>query len=67
MIRILVADDPAVVREGVKRILAETDDLVIAGEANHGQELLAKMAAEPWDRVLLDISMPGRNGLEVLQ
>jgi two-component system, NarL family, invasion response regulator UvrY len=67
MIRILVADDHAVVREGVKRILAETDDLEIAGEASHGQELLAKMAAAPWDMVLLDISMPGRNGLEVLQ
>jgi two-component system invasion response regulator UvrY len=67
MIRILVADDHAVVREGVKRILSETADLVIAGEAGHGQEVLAKVATEPWDVVLLDISMPGRNGLEVLQ
>jgi two-component system invasion response regulator UvrY len=67
MIRILVADDHTVVREGVKRILADTPDLVIAGEANHGQEVLAKAEAEAWDLVLLDISMPGRNGLEVLQ
>ena len=67
MIRVLVADDHAVVREGVKRILAETDDLVIAGEASDGPEVLAKAVAEAWDLVLLDITMPGRNGLEVLQ
>jgi two-component system, NarL family, invasion response regulator UvrY len=67
MIRVLIADDHAVVREGVKRILAEAADLVIAGEASHGQEILAKVATEAWDVVLLDISMPGRNGLEVLQ
>jgi DNA-binding NarL/FixJ family response regulator len=67
MIRILIADDHAVVREGVKRILAETNDLVVAGEASHGQEVLAKVSAESWDMVLLDISMPGRNGLEVLR
>jgi DNA-binding NarL/FixJ family response regulator len=67
MIRILIGDDHAVVREGVKRILDETSDLMVAGEASHGQEVLAKVAAEAWDVVLLDISMPGRNGLEVLQ
>jgi two-component system, NarL family, invasion response regulator UvrY len=67
MIRILIADDHAVVREGVKRILADTDDLMIAGEASQGQEVLAKVSAEAWDMVLLDISMPGRNGLDVLR
>jgi two-component system, NarL family, invasion response regulator UvrY len=67
MIRILIADDHAVVREGVKRILADTDDLMIAGEASQGQEVLAKVSAEVWDMVLLDISMPGRNGLDVLR
>jgi two-component system invasion response regulator UvrY len=70
MIRLLIADDHAVVREGVKRILSDTAEIserLIIGEASNGQEVLTKAAAEPWDVVLLDISMPGRNGLEVLR
>ena len=67
MIRILVADDHAVVREGLKRILAETSDMVVAGEAGTGQEALAQVDAQRWDVVLLDISMPDRSGLEVLK
>jgi two-component system, NarL family, invasion response regulator UvrY len=59
MIRILVVDDHAVVREGVKRILAETNDLTVAGEASQGQEVFAKVSAQSWDLVLLDISMRG--------
>jgi DNA-binding NarL/FixJ family response regulator len=66
MTRILVVDDHAVVREGVKRILADTNDLTVAGEASQGPEVLAKVSAESWDLVLLDISMPGRSGLEIL-
>lgn len=65
--RILIADDHAVVREGVKRILYDMDHSIMVGEAGNGQELLAKAAAKTWDVVLLDISMPGRNGLEVLR
>ena len=64
---ILIADDHAVVREGVKRILYDMDHSITVGEASNGQELLAKAAAKTWDVVLLDISMPGRNGLEVLR
>jgi two-component system, NarL family, invasion response regulator UvrY len=64
---ILIADDHAVVREGVKRILIAVDNGVVVGEASNGQELLAKSTAESWDVVLLDISMPGRNGLDVLR
>jgi DNA-binding NarL/FixJ family response regulator len=67
MIRVLVADDHAVVREGIKRILADTPDLVVAGEASDRQEILAQLAAQRWDVVLLDISLPGGNGLEILQ
>lgn len=67
MIRILVADDHAVVREGVKRIVADTSDLVVATEASQSQEVLSKVAARTCDVVLLDISMPGRSGLEILQ
>jgi two-component system invasion response regulator UvrY len=67
MIKILVADDHAVVREGLKRIIAETADLVVAGEASNGQEVLEKVQNGHWDVVLLDISMPGRGGLDVLR
>jgi two-component system, NarL family, invasion response regulator UvrY len=65
--RILIADDHAVVREGVKRILYDMDSSIVVGEASNGQELLAKATTKRWDVVLLDISMPGRNGLEVLR
>jgi two-component system, NarL family, invasion response regulator UvrY len=65
--RILIADDHAVVREGVKRILTAVDSGVVVGEASNGHELLAKATAETWDVVRLDISMPGRNGLDVLR
>jgi two-component system invasion response regulator UvrY len=67
MMRILIADDHAVVREGVKRILTTVDESIVVGEAGSGQELLAKATAAKWDMVMLDISMPGRNGLDVLR
>jgi two-component system, NarL family, invasion response regulator UvrY len=67
MIRILIADDHTIVREGLKQILAETSDMVVADEARNGQEVLARVGAKEYDVVLLDISMPGRNGLDVLK
>ncbi len=67
MIRILVADDHAVVREGVKQILANLDDMVVSGEAESGPETIQKINQEDFDLVLLDISMPGRSGIEVLE
>lgn len=67
MIKLLIADDHAVVREGLKRILSETPDLVVAGEAGDGQEALDRVQAEAWDMVLLDISLPGMSGLDVLK
>jgi two-component system, NarL family, invasion response regulator UvrY len=67
MIRILVADDHAVVREGVKQILAGMNDMAVEDEAENGQEAIAKVARGHFDVVLLDISMPGRSGLEVLE
>lgn len=66
MIRILIADDHAVVREGVRRIVTDTADLQVIGEACTGQEVLTQMTTKTCDVVLLDISMPGRSGLEVL-
>lgn len=67
MIRILVADDHAVVRQGVKQILADVADMTVQDEAQNGQETLKKVTDNDYDVVLLDISMPGRSGLEVLE
>jgi two-component system invasion response regulator UvrY len=67
MIKILIADDHAVVREGVKHILSEMPDMVIAGEAGRGQEVLEKVGKNEYDLILLDIAMPGRDGLEILK
>jgi len=67
MIKILVADDHAVVRQGVKQILADVKDMTVKDEAQNGMETLKKVAEQDFDVVLLDISMPGRSGLEVLE
>lgn len=67
MIKILIADDHAVVREGVKHILYEFPDITIAGEANNGHEVLEKIGEKAYDLILLDIAMPGRDGLEILK
>jgi len=67
MIKVLIADDHAVVREGVKHILSEMPDVVIAGEAGRGQEVLEKVGKNEYDLILLDIAMPGRDGLEILK
>jgi DNA-binding NarL/FixJ family response regulator len=67
MIRILVADDHAIVREGLKQILADVKDMAVRDEAAGGAEALAKIRENEFDVVLLDISMPGRSGLEILK
>ena len=67
MIKILVADDHAIFREGLKRILGDTRDMVVAGEAASSQEVISKLWKSDYDLVLLDISFPGRSGLDVLK
>jgi len=67
MIRVLIADDHAVVRQGLKQILGDTPEMVVAGEATTGQEVLDKVRAEAWDVVILDISMPDHSGLDILK
>ncbi|MEK6777740.1 MAG: response regulator transcription factor [bacterium] len=67
MIRILIADDHEVVRRGLKQILAETPDMVVTDEAARGEEVLDKVSSKDFDVVLLDISMPGKTGLEVMK
>lgn len=67
MIKILIADDHAIVREGLKQIVAETSDIVVADEASTGHEVLDKVRANDYDVVVLDISMPGGDGLNILK
>lgn len=64
--RALIADDHAVVREGVKRILMDAFGGMVFGDAATAQEAIDRIWQSEWDLVLLDISMPGRGGLEVL-
>ena len=67
MIRILVADDHPVVRQGLKQIVAGTTDILVVDEAGNGHEVLDKVQRNYFDVVLLDISMPGISGLDVLK
>jgi len=66
VIRILIADDHAVVRRGLKQIVAEQFDQPVIGEAQNASEVLSLVRLGEWDVVVLDISMPGRGGLEIL-
>lgn len=67
MKRILIADDHSIVREGLKQILSEMSEDVITDEASSGQEVLQKVWDNDFDLLLLDISMPGRSGLDILK
>jgi DNA-binding NarL/FixJ family response regulator len=66
-IKILIADDHPIVREGYKKILSDTADMIAADEAEDGQEVLEIIRKKDFDLILLDISMPGRSGLEILK
>lgn len=67
MINVLIVDDHPIVREGLKQILKGTVDIKVTAEANNGQEALEKILQHDLDVVLLDISMPGRSGLDILR
>lgn len=66
-IRILIADDHAIVREGLKQILADTKDMVVAGDAENGNDAIKLARRGDSDVLLLDISMPDKSGIEVLK
>ena len=67
MLRVLIADDHAIVRKGLRDILREASEEALVGEASNGLEALELARGEEWDVVVLDITMPGANGLAVLK
>lgn len=66
-IRVLIADDHAIIRQGLKQILSETDDLEVTGEADGGIPAVQMIRDHQYDVVLMDISMPDRNGIDALK
>ena len=67
MIRIAIADDHAIVRKGLRQILAETNDLAVTGEAASADELLTLLRAQPFDVVVLDLTLGSRDGIDLLK
>ena len=67
IIKVFIADDHAIVREGLKQILAETGDIVVSGEAENGLDAVRLFPKSACNVMLLDISMPDRSGIEVLK
>lgn len=66
MIEILIADDHSVVRRGIKQILSEESDMQVSGEAANCSEIFDMLDQKPWDLLILDITMPGKSGLDAL-
>ena len=67
MIKILIADDHSIVREGLKQIVAESPEMAVRGEAVDGQQVLDLVHKTDYDLILLDIAMPGRGGIDTLK
>ena len=67
MLKVLLVDDHAVVRNGIKQIITDAFDLVEIGEAADEREALQLVDAQRWDLVMLDIRLPGRSGVDVLK
>ncbi len=67
MTNVFIADDHSIVRKGFRQIIEETPNMSVIGEAGSGDEVLTKARTENWDILVLDLSMPGRGGLDVLQ
>jgi len=65
--RIVIADDHSIVREGLKRIVSSIDGMEVAGEAGNGTEVMQRVRELDFDVLLLDLSMPGRSGMELIK
>lgn len=66
-IKVIIADDHRIVRTGIKQIIEECPDMAAADEAGDGQELMDKVRKSSYDMILLDMAMPGRDGLDILK
>jgi two-component system, NarL family, invasion response regulator UvrY len=66
MIKVFIADDHAVVRRGIIQILSEESDIEVVGEAANADEIMAQLYDREWDVLVLDITMPGKNGLDAM-
>jgi two-component system, NarL family, invasion response regulator UvrY len=67
VISVLIADDHTIVRQGLRRILSLTPDIQVQGEAANGRELMEQIRRQDWDVILLDMSMPGRSGIDLIK
>lgn len=67
MIQILIADDHAIIRDGLKQIISFVSNMAVAGEASNGEEVLQKLRALQVDVLVLDMSMPGKSGIALIQ
>src|ERR1700687_2790993 len=67
MIRVIIADDHTIVREGLKQLLLAAGDLQVVGEASDGHEVLQHVRGDDFDVLLLDMSMPGKSGIDLIK
>lgn len=67
MINVLIADDHAILRAGLKHLLSESADIVVAGEAGNGADALSLVRSGSWDAMVLDMTMPGKSGIELIK
>ncbi|HJV72943.1 MAG TPA: response regulator transcription factor, partial [Noviherbaspirillum sp.] len=67
MIKVLIADDHTILRDGLKQILSECSDMQVAGEADNGFDVLAKVREQDWGVLVLDMAMPGKSGIDLLK
>ena len=67
MITVMLADDHTLLREGLRRLLEQAGDISVQGEAANGAEALKLLGQRAWDLLVLDMSMPGRNGVDLIR
>ncbi|MDO9191160.1 MAG: response regulator transcription factor, partial [Sulfurimicrobium sp.] len=67
MIKILIADDHTILRAGLRQIISDCADMSVAGEADNGFDVLAMVREKDWDLLVLDMSMPGKSGIELIK
>ena len=67
MIRLVIADDHTIVRDGLKHLLAAAGDIDVVGEACNGLEVIERVRALQFDMLLMDMSMPGKSGIDLIR